>query len=448
MSDVFIPEKKVLFPRQREFLRAGSTAKAKIAIGSTRSGKSVALAVEAVKMAIFAPEGPLLFVARTLSNVHSNICEVIRETFGTGYITDTSPKHKECYLLGRKVLCRGADDAAEAEKLKGLTISGAICDEVSTYPESVFMMILTRLDRVGSHMVGSTNPDAPMHWLKRLLDKEGVPILEMKFSLDDNPLVDEAYKKFLMSTLHGAYLRRYYYGEWAAAEGLVYTDFGDHLVGDHSDHAASEFVCGIDFGLRHKTEAVIVASNASNNPKLWVPRALSIDQNPSDVQTVSEVAKTIVEWLSPQFPAMIYVDPAALVLKTELRRHLPRGVQVLGANNDVLNGIHYVCRLFSNREIAIDRSCSQLIKELYSYSWDETKSVRSGRDEVKKSDDDGVDALRYALYSRFGNFDDPVSVARKRGDETIRRNSSLPSYKKILGGYREHHPSQTGGSYF
>jgi len=448
MSDILIPSGKVIFPKQREFLRSGHGKKAKISIGSTRSGKSVALAIEAVKMAIFAPEGPLLFVARTLSNVHSNICEVIRETFGKGYISDTSPKHKECMLLGRKVLCRGADDSAEAEKLKGLTISGAICDEVTTYPESVFMMILTRLDRVNAYMAGSTNPDAPMHWLKQLLDKENVPIFSMQFTLDDNPLVDEEYKTFLMQTLRGAYLKRYYYGEWAAAEGLVYTDFGPHLIGDYADLAATELICGVDFGLQHKTEAVVVASNHLNNPKIWVPRALSIDQEPSNEQTVSEVAKTIIDWLSPQFPHKIYVDPSALVLKTELRRHLPKGVQVLSANNDVLNGIHYVCRLLSNREIGFDHSCKQLIKEMCSYSWDETKSIRSGKDEVKKVNDDGVDALRYALYSRFGNFDDPVVEARKRGDETFRRNATLPNYKKLLGGYRENHPFQIAGSHF
>jgi len=448
MNDVLVPLNKVIFPKQRKFLCSGQGKKAKISIGSTRSGKSVALAIEAVKMAIFAPEGPLLFVARTLSNVHSNICEVIRETFGKGYISDTSPKHKECMLLGRKVLCRGADDSAEAEKLKGLTISGAICDEVTTYPESVFMMILTRLDRVNAYMAGSTNPDAPMHWLKRMLDTEDVPIFSMKFTLDDNPLADEEYKRFLMSTLRGAYLMRYYYGEWAAAEGLVYTDFGPHLIGDYFDYAASEMICGIDFGLQHKTSAVVIGSNPLCAPKLWVQKAISIDQNPSNVQTVSEVAKTIIEWLSPQFPSKIYVDPSALVLKTELRRHIPRGVQILSANNDVLNGIHYVCRLFSNREIGIDAGCKPLINELCSYSWDETKSLRTGKDEVKKINDDAVDALRYALYSHFGNFDDPVVLAKKRGDESFRHNASLPSYKKILGGHRGNHPFQVGGSYF
>lgn len=448
MDDIELPTGKIIFPKQREFLQAGKDKKTKIAIGSTRCGKSFALAIEAVRMAVFAPEGALLFVGKTLATVHTNICEVIRDAFGAGYISKTTTRTKECTLLGRKVYCHGADDASEAERIKGRTVSGIICDEVTTYPKSVFMMILTRLDKIGARMIGSTNPESTSHWLKKILDTEGCDIETMRFTLDDNPLADEEYKKFLLTTLTGAYLKRYYYGEWAAAEGIIYSDFGESHIGEYSDLASDQIICGIDFGLQHKTEAVMVCSSHLNNPKIWVSKALSIDQNPHDVQTVSEVAEAIVDWMAPVFPSCVYVDPSALVLKTELMRRLPRGVAVLNANNDVLNGIHFICRLFSCNEIGIDKECHQLIKELYSYCWDEKKSERLGKDEVKKADDDGVDALRYALYTHFGHMADPVSEAKKRGDEVFKRNARSPYYKNKLRGYNGRTPLQDSRSYF
>ena len=453
MSNILHPEYKVLLPKQMEFLRAGRDKKVKIAVGSTRCGKSVALAVEAVEMALFSPPGALLFIGKTLANVHSNICDVITDIFGPGYIqylsSKRSSKTKEVSLLGRLVHCKGADDVGEAQRIKGMTVSGIVCDEVTTYPEEVFAMTLTRLDKIGARLVGSTNPEGLGHWLKvKYLDAKDSMIYSMNFTLDDNPLADPEYKEFLKNTLRGAYLQRYYYGKWASAEGVIYSDFCEKHIGDYSYLPSSEYICGVDFGMSHKTEAVLVGFSHLEKPKIWVAKEFCAYQSPDDIQSISAIADGLVEWMAPIYPSTVYVDPAALVLKNELRRRLPSSVAVLGAKNDVLNGIHFVSRLLYNYELGIDFSCKQLITELYSYSWDATKSAQNGKDEVKKTNDDGVDALRYALYSHFGNQLDPVQEARRVGDESIRRNARLPSYKKILGGYGENNSMPFRRGYF
>lgn len=45
-----------------------------------------------------------------------------------------------------------------------------------------------------------------------------------------------------------------------------------------------------------------------------------------------------------------------------------------------------------------------MIKEFYTYSWDDKKSISQGKDVVIKLNDDCCDALRYACKT-FLNFD-------------------------------------------
>jgi len=72
------------------------------------------------------------------------------------------------------------------------------------------------------------------------------------------------------------------------------------------------------------------------------------------------------------------------------------------ANNDVFNGIGSVGSCFSNGNLAVHESCENLIREIEGYVWDAKKASR-GVDEPVKQYDHCVDALRYAIYTAFGN---------------------------------------------
>ncbi len=61
----------------------------------------------------------------------------------------------------------GANDERAEEKIRGMTLAGAYVDEASVLPESFCKMLLTRLSVEGARLYATTNPDSPMHWLKR-----------------------------------------------------------------------------------------------------------------------------------------------------------------------------------------------------------------------------------------------------------------------------------------
>lgn len=425
------------FPKQLQVFREGNDKKMKIFVGAVRSGKSGAAALEAVNMAVTSAteREPVIFIAKTLANAHYNICEAVRKFFGVNYLPETSPKATEVRLLGRRVVCVGASSAAQVEKVRGWNISGVIADEISTFHEDVFQMLLTRLDASGGKLVGTTNPEGPNHWLKKkFLDKNLDSLYHAHFSLDDNPNLSEEYKLLLRETLHGAFFKRYYLGEWANAENIVYSDFCEDHVGYYDGFTPDELICGVDFGLEHKTVAVLVAKSNRFDPPVVVQRALYIEQTPDSRETCSVVAERIFKWLAPNFPSVIYIDPSAITLRNEFYRWAPRGCAIKVADNDVTNGIHFICRMLARREIGFDsQGCKDLINEMYSYSWDVKKCERSGKDIVKKENDDGVDALRYALYSHFGGSMDIVQEARRIADAGMMApRFDVPHYKKVL----------------
>ena len=90
-------------------------------------------------------------------------------------------------------------------------------------------------------------------------------------------------------------------------------------------------------------------------------------------------------------PCAAYVDPSAASFITALRQ---RGVYVMEADNDVLNGIRRVSTLMSRCLLKICSDCKGTIDELESYHWDD-KAALVGIEKPIKEDDHGCDVVRY-----------------------------------------------------
>ena len=89
------------------------------------------------------------------------------------------------------------------------------------------------------------------------------------------------------------------------------------------------------------------------------------------------------------------VDPSAASFIAELRR---RGVYVIPAENEVLDGIRKTGSLFHRRKILVSEACAGLLDELGTYLWDE-KAGQRGDEKPLKERDHGPDALRYYINS-------------------------------------------------
>ena len=188
---------------------------------------------------------------------------------------------------------------------------------------------------------------------------------------------------------------------WYARDILGLRRSADGLIYDMFDSAANTYEDGPAW-MRYGTQRAISCDYGTTNDcvfldvyddgeTVWVDREYRWASRQEHRQkTDTEYADDLVEFMGEPDCAVL-VDPSAASFIAELRS---RGVYVLSAENDVLNGIRRVSQLFHMRKLLINRRCSGLIDELGVYSWDDKAAAR-GEEKPVKERDHGADALRY-----------------------------------------------------
>ena len=118
-------------------------------------------------------------------------------------------------------------------------------------------------------------------------------------------------------------------------------------------------------------------------------------------RTNSELADEFIHFIDGYSIDGITVDSAAASLILEFNK---RGIYTTDCNKDVVDGITLITQLIGEKRLYVHKDCKNLIKEFYTYSWDEKKSQSQGKDVVIKLNDDCLDSLRYACRT-FLDFD-------------------------------------------
>lgn len=398
--------------------------------GAVRSGKTMSSILgwcEYVRT--LAPPGPLVMIGKTKDTLGRNVLDEIDNYFG-----DNSPlKHtrgaNEGTLFGRKVHMVGANDASAESKIRGLTLAGAYCDEVTLYPGlSYWSMLVTRHATtmpLGAKIFATTNPDSPAHWVKReIIDKaDQVKARVWHFALDDNPILTTEAKDLLKASMSGLFYQRFIEGRWVAAEGAIYDmlDLGTaEAPGRHRTTWAQLPILtdlrwlGIDYGTANPFHAVLLGSGIDR--RLYVlgewrydgrtqQRALDDGQyeerlrawlqDGAGIQLPTgggELAGVVDAW-----PHKVAIDPSAASFRALLRNRQWGGL--IAADNSVLDGIRNVSSLLAaGRLVFVDGAAPELERELLGYVWD-PKAQEKGEDAPMKVDDHGPDALRYGVQS-------------------------------------------------
>ena len=158
--------------------------------GSVRSGKTwISLVLWAFWVATMPENGVYLMVAKTLTSLRRNCLDLLQSLVGKSSFSYSLSK-KEGRLFGRLVYLEGVNDARAESKIRGMTLTGAYCDEVTLFTEEFFTMLLSRLSDDGAKLIGTTNPDNPHHWLmaKYLTRQDELSLMSMKFTIEDNKI--------------------------------------------------------------------------------------------------------------------------------------------------------------------------------------------------------------------------------------------------------------------
>ena len=204
-------------PKQRALMSLWQTNRLKrinLLEGSVSSGKTwISLVLWAFWVKTMPDDGLYMMCAKSLTTLKRNCLLLLQELVGENNFTFSVPA-KEGQLFGRKVLFEGANDARSEAKIRGLTLQGAYCDELTQFPQDFYTMLLSRLRKPGAKLFATTNPDSPSHWLKtNYIDRQNeLDFLDVKFLLDDNTTLPADYVENIKREYTGIFYERFILG--------------------------------------------------------------------------------------------------------------------------------------------------------------------------------------------------------------------------------------------
>lgn len=375
-----------------------SDARINIWEGSVRSGKTFISLWRYIKELKYGKDGNYLIIARTYDSFKRNLLDIISD------IVHANSKYyagkREIHIFNKVVHIIGADDERSESKIRGLTASGAYVDEISIIPNSVWQMLISRCAMGGAKIFGTTNPDSPFHWLKTDFLTNNPDVKSWQFTLEDNPQLSTEEKEYLKRQYKGLWYQRFIEGLWVQAEGSIYDTFDNRLhVIDFPPGTAEYYIVGVDYGTSNPCSFVLIGYSSRRFPNMWVEEEYYYDSKVHQRQkTDSEYAEDLRQFVKDKPVKAIYIDPSAASFKLELQKI---GVQNLyDAENEVIDGIRFVAKLFNNGTLKLTAACKNLLQEIKSYVWD-AKSQKTGIDKPLKEHDHGLDAMRYALFTHF-----------------------------------------------
>lgn len=375
--------------------------------GSVRSGKTwISLILWALWVASRPREYLYMMSAKSLQTLKRNCLLPLQELIGERNFT-FSLSAKEGILFGRKIMLEGANDARSENKIRGITLGGAYCDELTLFPEDFFTMLLSRLSAPGAKLFATTNPDVPTHWLKKkYLDNEKLTddLLNIFFGIDDNTTLPPEYVASLKKEYTGVFYDRFILGKWVVAAGAIYRVFSDNIPA----FAAPEVLpaldiinVGIDWGGNGSAHAMVAIGMTSDFGKLI---ALRSERVPATGLTPQQIYKRIYEFCEDVQKrygkiADVYADSAEQTLIAGLREYIdPLDLTVKNAlKRPIIDRIRATTMLMGGERFFLTSECETLREAFQGAVYDDKVVGGDVRLDNGTSDIDTLDAFEYSF---------------------------------------------------
>lgn len=395
--------------KQREILRFPyrTQYQALICDGAVRSGKTSVMSLSFFLWAMSEFSGnAFAFCGKSVGAVERNLVtplmgvQYLRQHFDLRYnraahvlIGRRGAKENRFYLFGGR-------DESSYMLIQGITLAGVLLDEVALMPRSFVEQALARCSVPGAKLWFNCNPEGPEHWFRKewLLKAEEHKALHLHFTMDDNPALDEETRQRYRTMYSGVFYERYILGRWVMSEGLIY-DMMDPTANTYEDssappslHFAGVRTIACDYGT---TNPCVFLDVYDYDGTVYIDRECRWDSREEHRQKTDEEYADDMTAFMGQTQCAVIVDPSAASFIAALRR---RGMYVIPADNDVLDGIRRTSVLIGRRRLRIHRRCTGLLDEMGTYLWDQ-KACAHGDEKPLKERDHGPDALRYFVNS-------------------------------------------------
>lgn len=403
-------EKSVGFTKKQIAFLKSKGKRLNFLVGSVRSGKTwVSLWKWVFEVAASPKNYEFIMIGKTLMSLKRN-CLSYLETFVGSRNFSYSINSKTAYLFGHKIHLEGANDERAEGKIRGMTLAGAYCDEITLFPENFFVMLLTRLSMPNAKLWATCNPDNPNHWVKvnYLDNSELMDTAIWNFILTDNTYLDEEYVKNIQKEFVGVFYNRFILGQWVRAEGIIYSKFANDtesfLISSDCSKEIAFMSIGVDFGGSKSATSFVCTgfTKGFKNVIILESERHGGDLSPSDLdRKYADFVNMCIDKYGKA--CNTYADSSEQILIRGLRNiALREGISTNVKNakkNPIKDRIVAVNKLINTGRFWVMRHCTTVIKALQDAVWDEDKEDERLDDFT--SDIDTLDAMEYSIEPFF-----------------------------------------------
>ena len=386
---------KAFSPKQRQVLTWWQRGEedAVICDGAVRSGKTLCMGLSFFLWAMSRFRGErFALCGKTIQGVRRSLLrEVVplleelgfgcRERRGEHLLTVTAGRRENQFWLF------GGRDEGSAALIQGVTLAGALLDEVALMPRSFVEQACARCSVEGAKLWFSCNPDGPEHWFYRdWICRAGERNARyLHFTMEDNPGLSERVKERYRRAFRGTFYRRFILGEWAAAQGRVYDFFDGSMAQPVPAGELEEWHISCDYGTVNPASFGLWGRKDGT----WyrVAEHYYDSRREGRHKTDEEHADDLARLAGDRHIRAVVVDPSAASFMETLRR---RGFRVVRADNRVLDGVRLTARLLRSGKLVICRGCEDALREFQLYCWEP-----GSQDRVRKEHDHAMDDIRY-----------------------------------------------------
>ncbi len=401
---------KVTFTEKQNQLvrivKSGKLKRLNILQGSVRSGKTwISLIIWAFWVASRPKEYLYMMCAKSLQTLKRNCLFPLQELIGENNFS-FSLSTKEGVLFGHKIMLEGANDARSEGKIRGITLGGAYCDELTLFPKDFFTMLLSRLSAPEAKLIATTNPDVPTHWLKKeYLDNNDLSddLLSIFFGIDDNTTLPADYVASLKKEYTGVYYDRFILGLWVVANGAIYKIFSDNVAKYRAPYIIPHFDTiniGLDWGGNGSSHALVATGITSDYKNVYALRSERIPAKDMIPQVLyARVWHFIAAVKSYGAIHNIYADSAEQTLIAGLREFLKdTDITVKNSLKRPINDrIFATTLLMGGSRFYMTSECETLVEAFQGAVWDDKVQGEEVRLDNGTSDIDTLDAFEYSF---------------------------------------------------
>lgn len=410
-----------LTPKQKKFLFSDGK-RLNFLSGSVRSGKTyISLLKWALWVASMPKDCQFIMVGKTVTSLKRNCFNCLLEFIGENNF-QYSMSNKTAIIFGRLVYLEGANDERSEQKIRGMTLAGAYCDEVTLYPKSFFSMLLSRLSVKGAKMWATCNPDTPNHYIKKeYIDRENeLDCVVWNFLLIDNTFLPPEYIESVSKEYSGVFYNRFILGQWVRAEGIIYGKFANEtqnyiLPDDYDFTNLIKINIGVDFG-GNGSATTFVCTGFTRFFKEVIILESERHEEELSPEMLDKCYCDFVNLCVKRYGKFMntYADSAEQILIRGLRNAALRNTLKTNIHNarkmPIIERIRLIIKLIGQGRFKVAKHCTTVISALQDAVWDEKHE--NERLDDGTSDIDTLDAMEYSIEPEYREIMDFTELRR------------------------------------